>query len=114
MTVTTTPKSTGRNAPIDIDPGEFRQLGHDLVDRIAELLETLPGRRVTAGLTPAEVRALIGDESLPEEGGWPATLVQDASRPLAEHSRFTGHPRLWGGITSSHGPPRRPGESHAG
>ena len=93
-----------RNAPIDIDAAEFRRLGHDLVDRIAELLETLPDRRVTAGLTPAEVRALIGDESLPEQGASPAAIVAHATRVLAEHSLFNGHPRFWGFITSSPAP----------
>jgi aromatic-L-amino-acid decarboxylase len=60
-----------RNAPIDIDAAEFRRLGHDLVDRIADLLGTLPDRRVTAGLSPVQVRALIGEGPLPEQGAAP-------------------------------------------
>src|SRR5687768_11246106 len=93
-----------RDAPIDIEAAEFRRLGHDLVDRIAELLETLPDRRVTAGLTPADVRALIGDGSLPDQGASPAAIVEHATRVLTEHSLFNGHPRFWGFITSSPAP----------
>lgn len=29
----------GRRAPLDMDPSDFRALGHDLVDRIADFLE---------------------------------------------------------------------------
>jgi glutamate/tyrosine decarboxylase-like PLP-dependent enzyme len=96
--------NTGRNAPIDIDAAEFRKLGHALVDRIAELLDTLPDRRVTTGLTPPEVRALIGDGPLPEQGAPAADVLDHATRVLVENSLFNGHPRFWGFITSSPAP----------
>lgn len=104
MNASPTSSATGRNAPIDIDAAEFRRLGHDLVDRIAELLETLPDRRVTAGLAPADVRALIGDGPLPEHGESPGEIIDHATRVLAGHSLFNGHPRFWGFITSSPAP----------
>jgi aromatic-L-amino-acid decarboxylase len=93
-----------RNAPIDIDAAEFRRLGHDLVDRIADLLGTLPDRRVTAGLSPVQVRALIGEGPLPEQGAAPGEVLDHATRVLTENSLFNGHPRFWGFITSSPAP----------
>ena len=104
MTASTTPRVASRVAPIDIDAAEFRRLGHDLVDRIAELLDTLPERRVTAGLSPADVRTLVGEGPLPEEGAPPAQLLDHATRVLADNSLFNGHPRFWGFITSSPAP----------
>ncbi|NUQ13430.1 MAG: aspartate aminotransferase family protein, partial [Gemmatimonadaceae bacterium] len=53
-----------RHAALDLTPGQFRALGHDLVERIATHLETLPDRPVTRGDTPAQVRALLGQAAL--------------------------------------------------
>jgi glutamate/tyrosine decarboxylase-like PLP-dependent enzyme len=104
MTVSPAASDTGRNAPIDIDAAEFRRIGHELVDRIAELLDTLPARRVTAGLAPADARALIGGGPLPEQGASSAEILEHATRVLTESSLFNGHPRFWGFITSSPAP----------
>ena len=35
---------TGRRAPIEMAPDEFRALGHRLVDTIADFMGTMPGR----------------------------------------------------------------------
>lgn len=96
--------STSRAAPLDLDPAEFRRLGHDLVERIADLLATLPERRVTTGESPASVRALIGDGPLPVQGRPAAEVLDHAARALMGHSLFNGHPRFWGFITSSPAP----------
>ena len=46
-----------RVSPLEIDPEQFRLLGHELIDRIAGLLESLPARPVTRGLClPATCR----------------------------------------------------------
>ncbi|HZN56774.1 MAG TPA: aspartate aminotransferase family protein, partial [Planctomycetota bacterium] len=83
---------------------EFRVLGHTLVDRLAEFLEELPQRRVTTSKSPAQLRALLGDDALPERGGPPRALVDRATELVIEHSLFNGHPRFWGYITSSAAP----------
>ena len=87
-----------------MDAAEFRRVGHDLVDRIADLLSTLPNRSVTAGLAPAEVRTLIGETPLPEHGTPASAILDHAARTLIDHSLFNGHPRFWGFITSSPAP----------
>ncbi len=105
MTTSLLPPATDRRtAPLDMHPEEFRALGHALVDRIAGFLTELPVRAVTPGETPAQVRAALGDATLPEEGGDPAALIDEAFDLLRDHSLFNGHPRFWGYITSSAAP----------
>jgi aromatic-L-amino-acid/L-tryptophan decarboxylase len=97
--------ATGRHAPIDLSPGEFRDVGHALVDRIADLLGSMHQRQVTSGLSVNEVRALVapfGD--MPTEGTDAATIVGEASELLMAHSLYNGHPRFLGYITASPAP----------
>jgi aromatic-L-amino-acid decarboxylase len=87
-----------------MSPAEFRALGHDLVDRIADFLGSLRSRPVTTGESPTRIRELLGDPSLPESGAAPADLLREASNLLFDHSLFNGHPRFLGYITSSAAP----------
>jgi aromatic-L-amino-acid decarboxylase len=101
-------KETGtqnRESALSIKPHEFRALGHRLVDRIAQLLESLPERKVVPGESPTEVRqALQADRPLPRKGAEAGPLLDRATDLLLEHSLFNGHPRFWGYITSSAAP----------
>ena len=97
--------TTTRRAELALDPETFRSAGHELVDRIAEFLETLPDRPVAPGEEPATVRSLIGgDRPLPEDGTDAAGLIRQATELLFDHSLFNGHPRFFGYITSSPAP----------
>lgn len=88
-----------------MDADEFSRLGHELVDRIAALLASIPQRKVTPGEAPADVRNLIDAERpLPDAGIEPGALLASAAALLAEHSLFNGHPRFFGYITSSPAP----------
>jgi aromatic-L-amino-acid decarboxylase len=93
-----------RRSPIDLDPEEFRALGHQLVDDLAGLLERLPDLPVTPGESPEEVRAALGDAPLPEHGAAPDTLLAEARDLLFEHSLFTGHPRFLGYVIGAPAP----------
>jgi len=96
---------TRREAPLDMSASAFRVAGHDLVNRIADLLEQLPAGPVMRDETPATVRQVLGAErTLPEHGSDAATLLDEATRLLFEHSLFNGHPRFFGYITSSPAP----------
>jgi glutamate/tyrosine decarboxylase-like PLP-dependent enzyme len=88
-----------------MDAGEFSRLGHELVDRIAAFLASLPSRPVNAADTPHDVRALLGpDAPLPAAGTDAGEVLREAADLLFAHSLFNGHPRFFGYITSSPAP----------
>ncbi len=96
----------GREAPLAMSPEAFRRAGHALVDRLAELLASVPRRPVTPAEHPDVVRALLGGEAapLPETGADAEGLLVAAAELLFDHSLFNGHPRFFGYITSSPAP----------
>jgi len=94
-----------RAAPLDMTGDQFRSLGHDLVDRIADFLASIRAHPVTRAESPEEVRAAVfANRALPEEGQEPGALLRDTAELLFEHSLFNGHPRFYGYITSSAAP----------
>jgi aromatic-L-amino-acid/L-tryptophan decarboxylase len=94
-----------RAAPLAMSSKEFRELAAQLIDRIADFLDSLPQRPVTPAESPAVVRqALAAQRTLPERGADPAQLLHHAADLLFDHSLFNGHPRFWGYITSSAAP----------
>ena len=94
-----------RRAPLEMAPAEFREIGHRLVDEIAERLSNVAGGLVTPDESPAELRqALDAAQGLPPVGADAARIVSDATTLLFDHSTFNGHPRFFGYITSSPAP----------
>ena len=93
-----------RTTPIEITKDSFRKIGHELIDRISEFLETIDERPVTQGETPAQVQGFVGKRSLPEKGTSLSSLISEATDLLINHSLFNGHPKFLGYITSSAAP----------
>ncbi len=93
-----------RETPINLSGEDFRKLGHALVDRIAEFYDSLPERPVTRAPTPQEVRSLLGDTALPEDGTDAAKLLDRIAPLLFRESLHNGHPKFLGYITSSAAP----------
>src|SRR5919197_4308743 len=94
-----------RHALIEMKADDFRSIGHRLVDRIADLLDSLPARPVTTGESPSDIRkALDASRLLPDIGMDPAQLIDHATDLLFDHSLFNSHPRFWGYITSAAAP----------
>src|ERR1700736_2250219 len=93
-----------RIAPLEMTPSEFRKVGRQLVERIAEFLCTLPNRPVTVNESSSVIREALGTGQLPEEGREAKDLLDEATDLLFAHSTFNGHPRFWGVITSSAAP----------
>ena len=97
--------SRNRRAPLEMAPSEFRALGHELVDSLADWLATMPHGLVTRGESVTDIRsALESERGLPETGENAARVLKEATGLLFEHSLFNGHPRFFGYITSSPAP----------
>src|SRR5690606_8175620 len=90
-----------RDVPLKLTAAEFRRAGHDLVDMIAQFLESVPERPVARNGSPESVRALLrAGEPLPEAGATSTELLRSAADVLFDHSLLNGHPRFFGYITS--------------
>ncbi len=97
-------KTAERANPLGMTGEEFRAAGHRLVDRLAELLETLGDRPVTRGESQQTIRGLLGTGGLPARGEDAQRVLEQATELLTGHSLFNGHPRFWGYITASPAP----------
>src|SRR6185437_10025350 len=93
-----------REASSNLAPDDFRALGHDLVDHIADFQARLPSLPVTPGESPEAVRALLPTGGLPVRGAEPGALLATTAEMLFAHSLFNGHPRFFGYVTSSPAP----------
>ena len=94
-----------RTAPIEMKAEDFRAIGHHLVDRIADFLDSLPTRPITTGEAPPAIRdALDSNRLLPDLGTDPAALLDRATDLLFDHSLFNSHPRFWGYVTAAAAP----------
>ena len=93
-----------RKAVLDMEPGQFRRMGYELVDRIADFLGSIREIKLTRGETPAQIRALMGRSPLPERGADPENVLREITQLLLQHSLFNGHPRFMGYISSSAAP----------
>ena len=88
-----------------MDAATFRILGHQLVDQLAEFLESVPRRPVTHHESPSAVRdALDLKGPLPERGADPGPLLEATAQLLFEHSLFNAHPRFFGYVTAPPAP----------
>ena len=94
-----------RRAPLEMPPDEFREIGHRLVDEIADRLAKLPDGPVMRDESPADLRRALGaEQTLPPAGAGAARLVSEATRLLFDHALFNAHPRFFGYITASPAP----------
>ncbi len=86
--------------PGDIELSEFRRLGREVIDAIAEYHAGLSGRRVLPNLTPEAVAAQFIDE-LSEEGESPEALVTDWRERVVPLLTAIGSPRHFAYVNGS-------------
>lgn len=93
-----------RETPIEIGKEEFKKIGYQLIDRIADFIDTIHQKPVTTGETPLQLQKILGTTSLPENGLPAEELILKTSELLLNHSLLNGHPKFLGYITSSPAP----------
>ncbi len=95
---------TKRETPIDINKQDFKKIGYELIDNIANLIDTIDDKQVTPGESPLKNQQVLGDHKLPTHGTSPEKLLSETTQLLFDHSLFNGHPKFLGYITSSAAP----------
>ena len=85
-------------------PEQFRQIGHSLIDAIADFYAHLPTSSTASPLLPDAMRKMLGSRKLPEKGTDIERVLQDFQKIFFQHSTHNGSPSFWGYITSSGAP----------
>ncbi len=91
-------------SPFDMDAEEFRTLGHDLVDTLADFLSGIRAARSSHAMSPEEAVARIPTGALPEDGMDNAVLLKEVVPLILTGSRLNGHPKSWGYIIGTPAP----------
>ncbi|MBC7922325.1 MAG: aspartate aminotransferase family protein [Ferruginibacter sp.] len=93
-----------RKTPIEIDKDEFKAIGHQLIDAIADFIDRIDEKPVTTGESPKQIQNLLSRRSLPKNGSSVSALLSKTTDLLLNHSLLNGHPKFLGYITSSAAP----------
>ena len=88
---------------LDLDGAEFRRLGHQMVELMAETLEAERSDPVLQNVSGREIKGRF-EEALPCTGSEPEAVLAECRRALLQHSRRNGHPRFFGYVSSSADP----------
>src|SRR3984885_3911112 len=86
-----------------MSPGEFREVGHRVVDMLAEYLEHIEEKPVFPNVEPRELTELFA-EPLPENSSAPETVLGELEDKLLPNCTHVGHPGYMGLITPSPNP----------
>jgi glutamate/tyrosine decarboxylase-like PLP-dependent enzyme len=97
-------RSDTRNSALFMSGSEFRDVGHQLIEQIAEYYESLPERELTLASSRSQIRGLIGTDGLPEQGAAAGELLQEVAPLIFDNSLHNGHPRFLGYISASGAP----------
>lgn len=86
-----------------MDAKEFRDVGHRVVDFLAEYLDHIEERRVFPDVEPRTLNELFA-ESLPQDPSSPETVLNELESKLLPYCTHVGHPGYMGLITPSPNP----------
>jgi len=86
-----------------MDGKEFRDVGHRVVDMLAECLDHIEERRVFPDVEPRTVNALFA-EPLPQDPKTPDAVLGELEEKLLPYCTHVGHPGYMGLITPSPNP----------
>jgi aromatic-L-amino-acid decarboxylase len=91
------------STPLALDDKEFRRLGHQVVDLIADHLARVAGRPVFTPM-PAAARSALRERTLPEHGASPDALLAELAERVLPYPMGNGHPRFFGWVNSPPAP----------
>lgn len=100
------PADPGRGdgaAGLAISAGEFRRLGHEVVDLVADHLAGVRERPVFKAMTDDQRRALL-EQPLPDEGVAPESALRRFVETVLPHPMGNGHPRFFGWVNAPPAP----------
>ena len=97
-------KPIERTKTIALTGAEFRALGHELVDRLADLIDGITDLPVARDVKPRQLRALLPSGGMPTDGTELSALFDEVLTDLTETSTFNSHPRFFGYISGSPAP----------
>ncbi len=86
-----------------MDATEFRDLGHRVVDFLAEYLDHIEEKRVFPDVEPRTLNELFA-ESLPQDPSSPESVLNELESKLLPYCTHVGHPGYMGLITPSPNP----------
>ena len=86
-----------------MNAGEFRDIGHQVVDLLAEYLENIEDRPVYPNIAPAALTKLFA-EPLPQDASSSESVVSELEQKLFPNCTHVGHPGYMGLITPSPSP----------
>jgi glutamate/tyrosine decarboxylase-like PLP-dependent enzyme len=86
-----------------MDMNEFREAGHRIVDRMADLLQEVEGRPLFARIEPRALHEMF-DEPLPLEPASLDRLLDELERKLLPYCTHVNHPGYFGLITPTPAP----------
>ena len=86
-----------------MNPGEFREVGHQVVDLLAEYLEHIEEKPVFPNVEPSKLTQLFA-EPLPQDSSPPEKVLGELGEKLFPYCTHVGHPGYMGLITPSPNP----------
>lgn len=85
---------------LELSPDEFCELGHRIVETIADHYEQIEELPAMTEATPAEVAAVF-DDLLPVEGADPQEILDDWDERIYPYAAHQGSPRWFGYVNGS-------------
>src|SRR5258708_8568540 len=86
-----------------MNPGEFREVGHRVVDMLSEYFEHVEEKPVFPNVEPSTLTQLFA-ETLPRDSNSPERVLRELEEKLLPNCTNVGHPGYMGLITPSPNP----------